>query len=260
MSLINFEDPEFIALATQRVNTAARDTLEKMIREFTVYIPGEKDQDGVVTKRIRDIILMRLGSSTFEAQIAYAADQYIKANLDRMVAEQVKIIAEKNIGEIIYDEVMRCLPHVAVPGVAQQVNALPFVAMTRFYLTKNATRLMWPQIHRFSDMIIARNVEKAINELTSPKNMDNKLLADPATIIKLCEAIQGAGNTLIQAGEGTDASAAVYAEIEKTIAENPAPEFPLAYDEDNMPLPREVPQADAEPSAEQPEYGSEQQG
>ena len=102
MSLINFEDKEFIALATQRVNTAARDTLEKMIREFTTYDPAEPEKDGVCTKRIRDIILMKLGSSVFEAQMSHAVDTYIKLNIDRMVAEALAAkLAQALFGDLV---------------------------------------------------------------------------------------------------------------------------------------------------------------
>ena len=110
----------------------------KTAKNANDYIESKRDHlVEQLTPRFDEAIVDALS----KIDIVRLVEGNIQAVAERVVYEKAKQVADELIGDSIYEDVRKRLPHSAVPFVGKVCDSLPFEAILRHYLKTNAMPL-----------------------------------------------------------------------------------------------------------------------
>lgn len=156
--LMRIIEASVLSLIESKTSKNANDYIESRRSEIA-------DQ---LAPRIEGVVVDALA----KIDVARLVETKIQEVAERVVYEKAKQVADELIGDAIYEDVRKRLPHSAVPFVGRVCDSLPFEAILRHYLKKNALPLANTVIVDLARKMYERQLSKMMENAAGNPNPD----------------------------------------------------------------------------------------
>jgi len=129
----------------------------------------------MVTDRIEDAI----AAAVEKYDVTTAVNNKIDETMEAVIFDVAKKAAEEKTGEAIFNAVSKHLPHAAIPYVGKVVDQLPYEALVRLYIKKNAMSLSEDVIMMLVRRLMEKRYAVLVEDVVNGNNVEQVALPDP---------------------------------------------------------------------------------
>lgn len=164
----------------------------KVAKNANAYIvERETEILAQVAPRFNDVLVEGLAN----LDVAELVKSKIEEVATQVIYEKAKSVADELIGDSILEDVRKRLPHSAVPYVGRVCDTLPFEAILRHYLKKNAMALAMTVIQdlarKMYERRLSKMMEKAADEVDPNMPMPQMTIVTEGNVTTITVSIPG---------------------------------------------------------------------